>query len=877
MSVGIWIFNLGWSLLGSQRPGVSRVIFQLVSGLVILHTGIFGNGRVSPMLKLVENEELSSFLSEEETRVKERVRELVCPPHLLPKWAFYTCGRGACSYAWPYPCRPSGTAELYGGRAGAALKRTPKNPRRRGVRATRVITLFALVASARAPHAPHPLLPHSFLNDDTICSEHWGPVGDPVANFHVCKRSQKTPLALRLDVAPPNEDLISFRLGRRRPPSDGRPFDRKTCRKEDMCSGHRKLSPPPLPPTGAVAPASGEAKQPSSETAALLLEIAASDDLAAFKRAVEDEGHPFDVAAHWYGRSPSRGMGYQQRTPLMIAALYGSTGVMGYLLSARPAEAARRAASDGATALHCAAAGGSPASLEAVKLLIGADAGVVDALDASGNRPGDVVARQSLSTVAKSLGVILKAPSFPGLSSPGKEEQPKQGEKKEYPPDSTLPDINTGIYGTDEFRMYTFKIKPCSRAYSHDWTECPFVHPGENARRRDPRKFSYSCVPCLEFRKGSCRNGDACEYAHGVFESWLHPAQYRTRLCKDETGCNRRVCFFAHKPEELRTVNPSAASVAGTLLSSPRSSSPAFSSLDMAMALTLMQQPGSPMSPTASSGLGAAAAWMNQAGGLMTPPALQLPSSRLNASLRARELDFDLELLGLEGYQQKLVDGITRTASPRANRGANALVAAAAAARAPEYTDLLGSMDPSLLTQLQGLSMRKTGGAHFLSPSGIQMHQPQLLSGYGGSQCSSPPVSSTSSFGLDHSMAKAIMNSRASAFAMRSQSFCDRGATAGRQSMLSAMTTATPSQLSDWGSPGGKLDWGIQGDELNKLRKSTSFALRSNHATFGGTVASGPNEPDASWVQSLVKDGLVAGEHQNADMFSPWAEENIMA
>uniref|UniRef100_M8CU69 Zinc finger CCCH domain-containing protein 33 n=1 Tax=Aegilops tauschii TaxID=37682 RepID=M8CU69_AEGTA len=83
--------------------------------------------------------------------------------------------------------------------------------------------------------------------------------------------------------------------------------------------------------------------------------------------------------------------------------------------------------------------------------------------------------------------------------------------------------------------MYSFKVKPCSRAYSHDWTECPFVHPGENARRRDPRRYSYSCVPCPEFRKGgSCRKGDGCEYAHGVFECWLHPAQYRTRLCKDE-------------------------------------------------------------------------------------------------------------------------------------------------------------------------------------------------------------------------------------------------------------------------------------------------------------------------------------------------------
>ncbi|RWW43758.1 hypothetical protein BHE74_00050560, partial [Ensete ventricosum] len=424
------------------------------------------------------------------------------------------------------------------------------------------------------------------------------------------------------------------------------------------------------------------------------------------------------------------------------------------------------------------------------------------------------------------------------------------------------------------------------------------------------------CVPCPEFRKGSCRNGDACEYAHGVFESWLHPAQYRTRLCKDETGCNRRVCFFAHKPEELRTVNPSVASVNGMVSSSPRSSSPGLSSLDMATALMLMQQPGSPMSPSAaSSGLGATAAWVNQTGGVMTPPpALQLPSSRLKASLSARDLDFDLDLLGLEGYQQKLIDEITKAASPRANWGTNSLAEgyqqklideitktaspranwgtnSLAASRISEYSDLLGSVDPSLLIQLQGLSTRQTG-AQFQSPSALQKHQSQLLSGYGGNLSSSPPVAATSSFGLDHAMAKAIMNSRASAFAKRSQSFCDRGATAGRQSTLSAMTTAAvaaPSLLSDWGSPDGKLDWGVQGEELNKLRKSSSFAFRG---AAPATASTGMNEPDLSWVHSLVKDGpaapsvgrLGAGEQQSGyqlssggDLFSPWSEEKIMA
>jgi len=37
-----------------------------------------------------------------------------------------------------------------------------------------------------------------------------------------------------------------------------------------------------------------------------------------------------------------------------------------------------------------------------------------------------------------------------------------------------------------------------------------------------------------------------------VFECWLHPSRYRTQLCKDGTGCGRRICFFAHTEEELR-------------------------------------------------------------------------------------------------------------------------------------------------------------------------------------------------------------------------------------------------------------------------------------------------------------------------------------
>ncbi|PWA95072.1 zinc finger, CCCH-type, Ankyrin repeat-containing domain protein [Artemisia annua] len=177
-------------------------------------------------------------------------------------------------------------------------------------------------------------------------------------------------------------------------------------------------------------------------------------------------------------------------------------------------------------------------------------------LNVNGNRPVDLIPLvfgSSFDSRRKFLELMLNGYSdneelcvLSELVDSHMEEQKGTGlgsvspisTKKEYPVDLSLPDMKNGVYNTDEFRMYTFKIKPCSRAYSHDWTECPFVHPGENARRRDPRKYHYSCVPCPEFRKGTCRLGDNCEYAHGIFECWLHPAQYRTRLCKDEVGCS---------------------------------------------------------------------------------------------------------------------------------------------------------------------------------------------------------------------------------------------------------------------------------------------------------------------------------------------------
>ncbi|XP_047328380.1 zinc finger CCCH domain-containing protein 20-like [Impatiens glandulifera] len=115
-------------------------------------------------------------------------------------------------------------------------------------------------------------------------------------------------------------------------------------------------------------------------------------------------------------------------------------------------------------------------------------------------------------------------------------------------------DISIDEFSTDRFRMYEYKVKKCVRGRSHDWTDCPFAHPGEKARRRDPTKHNYSGSICPEFRKGNCRKGDGCEFSHGVFECWLHPSRYRTQPCKDGIHCRRPVCFFAHTPEQLRVV-----------------------------------------------------------------------------------------------------------------------------------------------------------------------------------------------------------------------------------------------------------------------------------------------------------------------------------
>ena len=656
-----------------------------------------------------------------------------------------------------------------------------------------------------------------------------------------------------------------------------------------MCSGsNRKPT-----QTGLVMEDDYGREEGQHQKISALLELAAADDLIGFKDAVEKEGCDVDEAGSWFGRRlGSKKVGYEERTPLMVAAMFGNLRVLAYILGTGCVDVNRASGSDGATAIHCAVAGGSAASLEVVKLLLESSADVSTVVS-NGNRPCDLVV-SGANSIPNSRKRMLQA-MLEGTVGTDKtledvvgqiEEQQRENvvntprvlkdgaERKDYPVDHSLPDIKNGIYGTDEFRMYTFKVKPCSRAYSHDWTECPFVHPGENARRRDPRKYHYSCVPCPEFRKGSCSKGDLCEYAHGIFECWLHPAQYRTRLCKDEGACTRRVCFFAHKPEELRPLYAST----GSAMPSPRSYS-SGSSLDMGPVspITLgspsvMIPPAStpPLTPSGSSSPLSGSMWQTQS----NIPTLQLPrSSRLKTALAASDINSDTELLML------MMDEMTGLSSPSGWRNSltnnNPSYHYSLGDRAADLNrlsgvtptnldDTFGSVDPSILSKFNGISFDAAGPQLHL-PTGLQMRQNmnQQLRGY-SSGLPSPKVIGSPKSRVDPSGEPTALafNPRLAAFSQRSQSFIERSM-GNRHSEVPSLATSVAAKpslaYSHWGSHDGKLDWPMQGEEQNKLRKSASFGFRSSSNIPSPRAATRMSaakvdEPDVSWVSSLVKD-----------------------
>ncbi|KAA8518204.1 hypothetical protein F0562_015678 [Nyssa sinensis] len=633
---------------------------------------------------------------------------------------------------------------------------------------------------------------------------------------------------------------------------------------------------------------------------ASLLDFAANNNIEGFQRSIESDPSGIDEIGLWYGRQKgSKQMVLEQRTPLMVAATYGSINVLKLILSLPNADVNRSCGVDKSTALHCAASGGSVNAVDAVKLLLkaGADPNLVDA---NGHRPVDVIvvspkfqdlktaleellATDGISECNLRLSTVTSNSISPPLSPSPENKSPSSdsdsssspkslnfndfsissaSEKKEYPIDPSLPDIKNSIYSTDEFRMFSFKVRPCSRAYSHDWTECPFVHPGENARRRDPRKYHYSCVPCPDFRKGACRRGDMCEYAHGVFECWLHPAQYRTRICKDGTNCNRRVCFFAHTPDELRPLYVST----GSAVPSPRSSSSAANAMDFATAMNLL--PGSPssipvmspspftppMSPSANgiSNMG----WPQPNVPTLHLPGNNLQSSRLRSSLNARDIlaedlnslpDFDVQ-------QQQLLNELSRLSQLSITTNSLNRSARAKTLTPSNLDDLFSSetlsprySDPALASAVFSPTHKSTVLNQFpqqqsiLSPINTNFTQkniehPLLQGSYG--------VPSSGRMSPRSVEPISPMSSRVSMLAQREKQQQFRSLSSRDLGSSSAAVVGSPVESwSQWGSSNGKPDWAINANEFGSHRRSSSFEI-------GNKV----EEPDLSWVQSLVKE-----------------------
>lgn len=354
-----------------------------------------------------------------------------------------------------------------------------------------------------------------------------------------------------------------------------------------------------------------------------------------------------------------------------------------------------------------------------------------------------------------------------------------------------------------------------------------------------------------------------CEYAHGVFECWLHPAQYRTRLCKDGTNCTRRVCFFAHTPEELRPLYVST----GSAVPSPRSS--ASSSMDFAAAMNFL--PGSPsalmspsaftppLSPSAGNGIShSSMAWPQPEVPSLRLPGSNLQSSRLRSSLNARDIaaeEYDmLQDYDLQQQQQLLNEFSCLSMNPnslsRSNRSK--------------------TLNPSNLDEL--FSAESSSPRSVYSPT----HKSAVFNQFQQQQQGmlSPINTSFSPKSVDHSILSGRMSPRSvepiSPMSARASMVTQRDLQQFRSlssrefgSNLNSIMGSPVNSWSRWGSSEGKPDWAVNPDDLTKLRRTNSFELGSNG-----------EEPDLSWVQSLVKESPTDFKEKEAMATSSFMGEN---
>ncbi|KAI4323408.1 hypothetical protein L6164_023017 [Bauhinia variegata] len=122
-----------------------------------------------------------------------------------------------------------------------------------------------------------------------------------------------------------------------------------------------------------------------------LLELASNNDVEGFKQVLDRDASSINEVGLWYERqNGSKKVVLEHRTPLMVAATYGSISVLKLILSFPEVDVNLSCGTDKSTALHCAASGGSLNAVDAVNLLLSAGADL-NSRDANGNRPFDVI------------------------------------------------------------------------------------------------------------------------------------------------------------------------------------------------------------------------------------------------------------------------------------------------------------------------------------------------------------------------------------------------------------------------------------------------------------------------------------------------------
>ncbi|GFZ15260.1 CCCH-type zinc finger protein with ARM repeat domain-containing protein [Actinidia rufa] len=314
-------------------------------------------------------------------------------------------------------------------------------------------------------------------------------------------------------------------------------------------------------------------------------------------------------------------------------------------------------------------------------------------------------------------------------------------------------------------------------------------------------------------------------------------------------------------------------------VSSPRSNAASASAMDMAAALSLF--PGSPSSlmspifnqPMSPSGNGishSSMAWpqpnvptLNLPGSNLQSlnlPGSNLQSSRLRSSLHARDIALENMNMLPDFDAQNLLNDLacfsqTRSNSASLNRSCLTKTLtpsnleelfSAEIASSPRYSDQAAACVVFSPSHKSAVHSQFQQQQNMLSPiNTLMFFHPQmsstlscrLLFGVSSPRGMSPrcvePISP--------------MSARLSAIAQRDNKQYQQLRSLSSRELgynPSASIVGSPvNPVSKWGSPNGKADWSVNGSEMGRLRRSSSFELNSCG-----------EEPDLSWVQSLVKE-----------------------